>query len=207
MTKHVKTFSLLSLYLVSSLVVFSQSNALAQADAALSVQIQASAQASPPQIALSWEADTNNPTGYTVYRKSKTATSWGNPIATLPGNALSFTDTSVAVGSTYEYQVIKQALAVYNTISYTAYGYVFSGINAPLNDTRGKVVLLVATNSTGSLGAELARFQSDLVGDGWQVIRHDVSSNDTPAHARSMVIADYNADPSNVQAVDRKSVV
>jgi hypothetical protein len=190
--------------LVLSLALFvaaSRSNAIAQADAAFSVQVQATVQVSPPQITLAWDPDPNTATGYTIYRKSKTATSWGNPIATLPGSALSYTDASVSVGSTYEYQVVKQANADYNTISYSAYGYVYSGINAPLTDSRGKIVLLVATNSTGSLGAELARLQSDLAGDGWQVIRHDVSSNDTPARARSLVIADYNADPSNVQAV------
>jgi hypothetical protein len=43
--------------------------------------------------------------------------------------------------------------------------------------------------------------QTDLIGDGWQVIRHDVSSNDTPASVRSLIISDYNADPANVSAV------
>ena len=67
--------------------------------------------------------------------------------------------------------------------------------------TMQNVSSVVATNSTGSLGSELARLSSDLVGDGWQVIRHDVSSSDTPSQVRSEIIADYNSDPANVSAV------
>lgn len=189
-------------FLSFALLAVSKISLLAEADDWVeSVQINAAGQVSPPQITLTWEADDNNPTNYTIYRKSKTATAWGNPIASLPGSALTYTDTNVAVGSTYEYQIFKQATATFGQDYYTAYGYIYTGINAPLTEGRGKLVLLVATNSTGSLGAELARLQSDLVGDGWQVIRHDVSSNDTPAHARSLVINDYTSDPANVNAV------
>jgi hypothetical protein len=60
---------------------------------------------------------------------------------------------------------------------------------------------MVETNSTATLSSELNRLQSDLVGDGWQVIRHGVSSNDTPEAVRSLIVADYNADPANVSAV------
>jgi len=79
-------------------------------------------------------------------------------------------------------------------------GYIYAGINAPLIESRGKLILIVASESAIGLDNELARLQSDLTGDGWQVIRHDVSSNDTPASVRSLIIADYNADPANVNA-------
>src|SRR4051794_13110851 len=71
------------------------------------VQLSAAVQESPQQIRLNWEPDPIGVTnGYTIYRKSKTASSWGNPIATLPNDALTYTDTTVAVGTAYEYQVV-----------------------------------------------------------------------------------------------------
>jgi hypothetical protein len=176
-------------------------------DWGFSVQLSATVQAEPPQITLQWEPDMegSGSQGYTVYRKSKTAASWGNPIATLPGSALNYTDTSVAVGATYEYQVINQrsvsAFFTNSTANTLAYGYIYSGIQAPLIENRGTMVLLVESNATATLSAELAQLESDLTGDGWQVIRHNVSSNDTPAACRALVIADYNANPGSVNAV------
>jgi hypothetical protein len=159
------------------------------------VQISATVQASPPQITLQWEA--NDPYGvrsWSIYRKAKDATSW-NFLVSLDPAVSNWTDSSVSVGSTYEYQIIKAAT------NHTAYGYIYSGINAPLIENRGTCLLIVATNSTIGLSDELARLQSDLAGDGWFVIRHDVSSNQTPLSVRSIITNDYYADPVNVNTV------
>ncbi len=163
------------------------------------VQIGATVQVSPPQITLSWEPDQYGANSYTIYRKAKDANSWGAPLTTLSGSAGSFTDTSVVVGSTYEYGIVK--VVVVTTPNYTGYGYIYTGVNAALTENRGKLLLVVATNSTASLATELARLQTDLIGDGWQVIRHDVSSNDTPAAVRTIITNDYYADPANVNAL------
>lgn len=160
------------------------------------VQISSQVQAAPARITLSWEADPYGATNYTVYRKAKEATSWGTPVAKLGGNALGFTDTNLTVGGTYEYEVIKNAY-----LGYTGYGYVFSGIEAPLIENRGTVVLVVAQESTVGLSNELARLESDLAGDGWQVLRHNVSSNDAPQAVRALIQADYQANPASVNTV------
>src|SRR6266850_1676693 len=160
------------------------------------VQISAVVQVSPPQITLHWQPDDFGANSYRIFRKSPSANSWGSPLATLPGSVSSYTDSGVAVGSTYEYQIIKAA-----TLGYTGYGYIYSGINASLIEDRGKLILIVATEATSSLSAELARLQSDLAGDGWQVIRHNVSSNQTPGSVRSLIVNDYRDDPANVNAV------
>src|SRR5262249_16181013 len=101
------------------------------------VQGSATAQSLPAQITLSWPQDKQTtPTSYAVYRKCANATSWGTG-TTLPGSATSYTDSSVTSGTTYEYQVVK------NTSLYTGYGYVYAGVNAPLVENRGKLVLVV----------------------------------------------------------------
>jgi hypothetical protein len=63
------------------------------------------------------------------------------------------------------------------------------------------VVLLVGSESTVGLDYELARLQTDLIGDGWQVLRHDISTNDTPDNVRSWVLNDYWAAPDQVNTV------
>ena len=159
------------------------------------VEISATVQTSPPQINLQWEAD--DPYGvqrFSIYRKTKDATSW-NFLITVGASASNWTDSSVSIGSTYEYQIIKTAT------NHTGYGYIYSGIIAPLTENRGTCLLIVATNSTIGLDNEIARLQSDLTGDGWFVIRHDVSSNQTPLSVRSTVTNDYYADPADVNTV------
>jgi len=160
-----------------------------------SVEISATVQMSPPQITLHWENDDiYGVTNFTIYRKAKDATSWDS-LTSLDGSTFSWTDSNVSVGSTYEYQIFKGGA------NHVGYGYIYSGINAPLIEHRGKLLLIVATNGLENLSTELSRLQSDIIGDGWQVIRHDVSSNDTPTSIKSHIVNDYNADPANVQAV------
>ncbi len=159
------------------------------------VQISAQVQASPPQIALTWLPD-QNATKYTIYRKSKDATEWGLPIAEFDGAATNYTDADVQVGTGYEYQIVKKT-----SLGYTGYGYIYSAIELPMTEDRGKLVLVVETNATASLAGELARLQQDLVGDGWTVIPIGVSSNDTPAAVRARIIDQYRADPATVDAV------
>jgi hypothetical protein len=159
------------------------------------VQVSATVQESPAKITLTWPQDTSGtPSGYTVYRKSLTSTSWGSGTS-LPGSATSYTDTSVTPGGAYEYQIVKAAGG------YTGYGYIYAGINLPLVDNRGKVILVVDNTHTTALSFELNRLVDDLVGDGWTVIRQDVSRNDSPANVKNLIKAAYNSDPSNVKSV------
>jgi hypothetical protein len=158
------------------------------------VQISASFQTNPPQITLHWEPDELGANSYVVYRKLKTDTAWGSGTV-LSGSVSNFTDSTVSVGSAYEYQVTKHA-----ALGYTGYGYIYAGINTPLIEDRGTALLIVAAD-TSSLAEELKRLQTDLVGDGWFVIRHDVSSNDSPASVKDLILSDYDADPVHLQAL------
>jgi hypothetical protein len=174
----------------------SGSNARADSTFVYAVQISAQVQAWPPQITLNWEPDPYGATNYTVYRKLKADTAWGAPLAYLTGDSTNYTDATVLIGTPYEYQIVKAA-----SLGYTGYGYIFSGIDVPAIEQRGIVVLLVASESTVGLDSELARLQTDLVGDGWQVLRHDVSTNDTPDDVRLLILDDYWASPDRVNAV------
>lgn len=159
------------------------------------VLVSASVRATPPQINLSWAQDTFSlPTNYAVSRKSPASTAW-TLLGTVPGNETSFVDTNVAASVAYEYQVQKAAT------NYTGYGYVLAGVEAPLTEARGKVLLMVDNTYAGDLAVELARLQQDLTGDGWQVLRHDVDRTASPVSVKALIVADYAADPTKVRSV------
>lgn len=160
-----------------------------------SVQVDSVVAVSPPSITLHWPQDTNGiPASYTVFRKAPGAKHWG-VATTLPGRATSYVDTGVAVGRAYEYRIDKA------TTAYTGYGYIQTGINLPLIEDRGTVVLVVDGTHAASLAAELSRLEQDLVGDGWSVRRHDVGRTDPVARVKAAIRADYEADPTRVKSV------
>ena len=129
---------------------------------------------------------------YRVHRKTRDASTWGPALATLPGRATDFTDTQVAPGSAYEYQVVKNLYSP---------AYLYAGIRAPMTDRRGAVILVVDKAYSADAPKELSRLERDLAGDGWKVIRHDVSRQDTPLRIKQIIQADYDADPARVKSV------
>lgn len=177
---------------ISTVAVHAALSLLAQTAKDTAVMVSASVTDSPPTIILSWPSATAN--SYTVSRKALTATSWTVLTNNLPGTTTSYVDLDVAVHSTYEYRVYKSA-------SPAGYGYVYAGIQAEMIEERGTLILLVDDRFTSSLAVELARLERDLIGDGWTIIRHDVSSGDTPVNIKSLIVSDYNADPSEVNAL------
>jgi len=148
-------------------------------------------QESPPSITLSWPAS-GGTDQIQVYRKSKEATSWGSAIATLASTATEYEDTSATVGTAYEYAVYEVSGRL---------GYVYAGIEVPLVEDRGKIVLVVDNTYATDLATELTRLEQDLVGDGWVVLRHDVARTETVPNVKTLIQADYLADPGNVKAV------
>ena len=120
----------------------------------LSVQLSASVKAQPAQITLNWPQDIQGrPMSYTIFRKSPSATSWGKGV-TLPGASTGYNDKEVISGTAYEYQIIK------NTKSYTGYGYICAGVNVPISENRGKLLLVVEKTYRNELATELDRLQS-----------------------------------------------
>src|SRR5205823_10115800 len=137
------------------------------------------------QITLSWPEGTCAANSYTVYRKAPGATSWGKGVA-LPATATTYKDDHVAVGTPYEYQIVRSGTG------YSGYGYVYAGINVPLTDNRGKLLLVIDGTYASELAGELARLQQDLAGDGWTVTRLDVRRDDSVVSVKQRIKAQYN---------------
>src|SRR5438477_4584170 len=116
-----------------------------------SVLASAQVQSDRAQITLQWPFDPDASV-YFISRKAADAGSWAQ-LVTLGGSATNFTDSSVTVPSVYEYQIIK------TNVQYTGYQYLRVGIEAPLVDQRGKIILLVASTYASDLISELTQLQ------------------------------------------------
>ena len=187
-----KKSSLVSLFcilrgIILSLLLGFSTVAFAQSGATRAVQVHATTQVSPPRITLSWETSphTVDPLIY-IYRRPVGSDTW-----TIIGNvapaSTSYTDTTVVVGTRYEYKVYRPYLTTESTAH--ARGYIIVGIEAPLLDQRGKVILLVDSTKKSALAAEIARFKMDLAGDGWTVIEEVAEPTDTPQMVRAKLQA------------------
>lgn len=162
-------------------------NSSAQAPSDLAVQLSAVVQSNPPQITLNWVGNSTT-TQYQVYRKLKTATFWGTPLATVSGSSTQYVDNTASLATSYEYAVVR------NSSSYTGYGYINSGIEVPEVFYHGKLILLVDSNFISSLASEITRLINDLEGDGWKVIRHDVLRTGSVTHIKDLIVNDYYLD-------------
>ncbi|MCL2317843.1 MAG: bacterial Ig-like domain-containing protein, partial [Methanomassiliicoccaceae archaeon] len=162
------------------------------------LMVSATVKDTPPTIRLEWPSKSPMApyTEYSIWRKEKNDNYWpSTTYATVSGNATFFEDTNVEVGKLYEYRIASYG---FNPIDG---GYVISGIKVPAVESRGKVVLLVEAEQASALAVELETLKQDLIGDGWTVLRHDVSNTATPVAARAVVVNEYNNDPANVKAV------
>jgi hypothetical protein len=148
------------------------------------VLLTAEVRKSPAQIELRWPADPKA-SGYAVHRKAPSAPAWGDERASLDAKATAYVDAEVEVGVAYEYKVVKSGQAGDKPFKGT--GYLLAGIELPLNDRRGKLLLIVDSTHADPLAEPLRRLERDLVGDGWTVIRRDVAPTATPVEVKAMI--------------------
>lgn len=164
------------------------------------VQASATVQTTPPQITLHWLPYTlgnpdPNSSSHTIYRKPLHSDSWSE-IATLPLSATSYSDTNVTPGIGYDYKIVRRP-----SDAEAKYGFIYAGIDIPLAEQRGKLLLLLDNTITTPLAAELTRLEQDLVGDGWQLVRQEVARDETVTNVRALVQTLYAADPANTKAL------
>ena len=121
-------------------------------------------------------------------------------------SASSYCDSNVSRGIPYEYR-ISVLITNYECSSRTIYPFwyyqhICTGSGVPLRDRSGKLVLLVESGLAVPLTNELARLQDDLIGDGYEVFRHDVAANDVThagwftsvTNTKALIRADYLTD-------------
>ncbi len=88
---------------------------------------------------FNWEKDTNS-LKYNIYRKLLSDSTFGRPLAILNSEAEGFIDSTVQSGFHYEYKIENYQTEI------SAYNYVAAGVNIPLKDKMG-ILLLVSDNT------------------------------------------------------------
>ncbi len=175
----------------------------------------------PASISFTWDMIPGDSV-ITIHRKSKGAMEWGNALATLPADATTYTDNSIEIGVEYEYRIQKRTPILYPytiidnftnleqwkeewwDVSYDykpIITYLSAGIKLPEVEHRGKVILLVDSSFVDSLRNELNLFETDLLGDGWKVLRKDISRNTSVKYVKSVVRDFYYSDTVNVKSL------
>lgn len=148
-----------------------------------------------PQLILTWPPDPAA-TRYTINKRSVARDEGWHFAAYRPGSAENFYDAVVTIGEAYEYQIIKETSA-----GYTGYGYIRAGIRVPAPADYGKLILIVENSLASALAPELSRLENDIRNEGWDVIRRNVSINDSPQAVKARIQEIYNADPQRVRAL------
>ena len=159
----------------------------------LSVRVSAQVQESPQQIQLNWPV-MGGPGVVSRRLLGQTGDTWTQLATNLNAATISYTDTNVVPGTTYEYWIRKSA-------GTAADGYVCGSIYGPATERRGKVLLVVDDVAHSNLTFELTRLQRDLAGDGWTVVYQTVPRDAPVTNVKQLIKAGYDADPTNVKAL------
>jgi len=178
---------------VLTLLTLLSIESFAQSPVNQTIQLTTTIQKNKPSITFTWNTIAGA-ASFKVYRKLKTGVTWGSAIATLAANATGFIDSTISIGTGYEYKF-------YELGSDTATTYVYAGIEVPAIEARGKMVLLVDSTIIDSIPKELWQLQTSLIADGWTVIRKNVGRNDSTNAVKRIITNIYTADPTNVKSL------
>jgi hypothetical protein len=181
--------SLLGLILVGCYL--SSHGLFAQQNHDKTVRMTAVVQESPAQITLNWLAPSSGTyiiTHQKLYRRYP-GQDWGAEYASLATGDLTYADTKVEVGVIYEYRIVR----LFSNGPLNSTGYLETGIHLREVDRRGSVILLVKDTAASAMATELTRLQEDLAGDGWHVIREDITGAQTVTEVKGIITGHYNS--------------
>lgn len=160
------------------------------------VAVELEAKIEGKNFTISWLSD-SRATGYQINRRNAGASAWG-AAKSLPGTAMSYTDTTIVPGQLYEFRV-RKSIKIGND-SY-AWGYIYGGVDILHANYQGALVLVVDDTFAPDLSAELLRLEDDLANEGWTVKRIDVKRSWSPPQVKDLIFNLFNQDPSNTKAV------
>jgi len=159
------------------------------------VSVRTSVSESPLNITLTWDSSGKDVNIFRRILGQEDFATW-TLITTVIGSTNTFSDNKILEGVAYEYK-LATVIDVYNT------GYIVSGVNVPIVEDRGTLLLVVDNTVVTSLSAELVRLEQDLRGDGWTVIRYNLArhGSGTPESLKAWVKTQYTANPSKVTSL------
>jgi hypothetical protein len=146
-------------------------------------------------ITLTWPNPGNADLLVLRRTKGQAGTAWVVVLNVAGSNANTIVDNGVAPGQIYEYTV-QRTIA-----GFSAIGYAHVAMNAPVVNSRGKILIFVDSTTADAAGVELIRLKNDMRGDGWWPIPFKVGPAATPQSVKAQIVQAYNEDPLNVKSV------
>jgi autotransporter-associated beta strand protein len=170
----------------------------AQTPRDFAVDLSATVSTNTPCITLAWSIRRQgNISAQKMHRRLKGETAWVKQ-ADLATNQTSYADATAAPYVEYEYWMERTYTGIYPT---TAMGYLSAGVNIPMLESRGKLVLVIDDTMIQPLAPEIEQLRADLTSDGWTVQTLAALRTNTAATVRNQIVAAYDADPLNVKMV------
>lgn len=123
---------------------------------------------------LSWDNSDTNASAFIISRKRTDESIW-TLLDTVPLSRSEYTDENQDNLNSYEYQIIKTT----KDSSYMGFGYIYTGYDVKLANHRGIALLLIDDSISAFINDELYRFELDLIGDGYRVIKHYVERTES----------------------------
>ncbi len=176
------------------IILFSSFSIFAQQTEEAVVPMTATIAVDTPSITLGWELGATA-ADLLILRREKDSLTWFVFMDSIGAVSTSLVDPFVEVGKKYEYVIQR----VVNGI--VAFGYMMVTVEAPVVDSRGKVLIFVEEALENSLNAELNRLEVDMEGDGFHVVWHSVTPDMGVQDVKNLIVTDYNADPDGVKMV------
>jgi len=198
MTKRKPHVSRISGCLAGYLLICAGLTSSAQSTRDFAVDLKATVSTNVPRITLSWtQRQQAKIASQKIYRRLKGETVWPSPI-TLATNSTVYADSTAVAGVEYEYWMQR----TFSGLSPSpAVGYLSAGVEVPMTEARGTLLLVVDNTMAAPLAAEVAQLQSDLAGDGWTVQTITALRTNTAANVKAQITAIYNADPVSLKMV------
>ena len=169
-----------------------------------------------PKIILKWVKN-ELAFQYLVFRKGIDDVSWGYALATLDSTKLSWEDAGVVPGTVYEYKIAGKSLGTFTyplssggdttfADQFYSYGYVCAGINVPMPENFGKVLVLYDKTIWASLSAEITQLKNDMTAEGWQVVLQEAPRAETfdgkaVKTVKNLIMDEYNKAPNNLTSI------
>jgi PKD repeat protein len=143
------------------------------------LHITAQAFDSPPRVVLSWtgkfipSAPSRLLESVGIYRREVGTRDYTFVGSVTDPAQLSFTDTTITPGTLYEYLGLQYELenvSWYFPVPYSYNGRTASGVDVPLNDSPGTLLLLVDETVAPAISGALEVYRRNLIGAGWKPI-------------------------------------
>jgi hypothetical protein len=169
----------------------------AQVPRDFAIDLSAAVSTNVPRITLSWtQRLQSNITLQSLHRRLKGETVWVKQ-ADLGTSQTSYADASAQEGVEYEYWIERRL----STAPSVAMGYLNAGVNIPMAESRGRLLLVIDDTMAAPLAPEIQQLKDDLAGDGWLVTGIVAPRAGTVAEIKALIKTAYDADPANVKLI------